>query len=172
MSKLIRLDNPIYITRNVHLKHDQGYGIGRTGLIKSWKVITPDIKLKMYINGTHINLDFLDGVYFDIPKIRANLRDILPECAETTNLCNIDSTLFGTQLLGTEYYRYFPSDFLFDFIFTGDLCITFDSDQKLPPFVELEEEFVISEAQLKQKLEQGIPLEKIGGKEEGVNMGF
>lgn len=177
MSKLIRLDKPIHISRKVYLNRDQGYGIGRTGLISSWKVLDteefPDIKLKMFINGLYVDLPFLNGKEFNVSKIREALRDVVPESPEDTLLCNIDSTLFGTQLLGTEFYRYFPSKYLFDYIFTGELCITFEPvDKSCPQRIEIQETYVISEAQLVQKLENGISLEKIGGEEEGISMGL
>ena len=172
MSKLVRLEKPIHITRKVFLNQDQGYGIGRTGLISSWKVLD-DYQLQMFVNGLRVDLDFLDGKEFDIAKIRSALRDVIPMSEEETQLCNIEATLFGTQLLGTEFYRYFPSKYLFDYIFTGELCITFEPMEKfLPKRIEIEETYVISEAQLLQKLDNGIPLEKIGGEEEGVNMGL
>lgn len=170
MSKLIRLEKPIFIKRKVFLNRDQGYGIGRTGLISSWKILD-DVKVKMSVNGIPVELDFLDGKEFDVEKIRYALRDLIPYTAEDTQLCNVEATLFGTQLLGTEYYRYFPSKYLFDFIFTGELCITFNPiGSKSPERIDMEETYVVSEAQLLQKLAQGIPLEKIGGDEDGINM--
>jgi hypothetical protein len=170
---LIRLPNPIIITRKVYLLKNQGYGIGRTGLISCWKVLD-DYKLQMRVNGLPVNLDFLDGKFFDVKQIRESLRDIVPFTPEETSLCNIESTIFGTQLLSTEYYRYFPTKKLFDFIFTGELCITFEpiDCKDFPERIEIEETYVVSEAQLIQKLDQGIPLENIGGIEEGVNMSF
>ena len=172
MSKLVRLENPIHISRKVFLNQDQGYGIGRTGLIASRRVID-DYRLKMYVNGLYVDLPFLDGKEFNIAKIREALRDVIPMTEEETQLCNIEATLFGTQLLGTEYYRYFPSKFLFNYIFTGELCITFEPmETHQPQRIEIEETYVISEAQLVQKLDAGTPLEKIGGEEEGISMGL
>jgi hypothetical protein len=172
-NSLVRIENPICISREVDLRLDQGYGIGRTGLISSWKVLDEGVKLNMFVNGLRVGLESLNGSEFNISKIRNELRDLVPFTEEETKLCNIESTIFGTQLLATEFYRYFPSKYLFDFIFTGDLCITFKpADKKFPEKISIEETYVISEAQLNQKLQQGIPIDKIGGKEEGISMGI
>lgn len=161
---LIRLDKPKYYTRLAHLRDDEMYGIGRTTLVKRWSIISPGVTATMVINGVHIALEGMDGRNFDCCYIRRALRDIIPMSPTENMLCNAEATLFGTQLLSTEYYRYFPTLFLSDMIFTGELCVHFIpscSSGTLPPRIDIEEEYAISEAQLHQRLSSGETLEDI-----------
>jgi hypothetical protein len=147
---------PKYQTRTIDLKKDQEYGISRTCLIKNLKIIEPNITGTMIINGVKIKsddntFDFLDGKNFDIEKIRKTLRDIIPINEEENNLCAVESTLFGTQLQATEYYTYFSTEYLFNMIFTGSLCVLFEfsSSEKIPDIIQLEEIYAISDTQYK-----------------------
>ena len=163
-STLVRISQPIYYTRSAQFRKDEMYGVGRTTLIKSWSIITPDVTAKMTINGVSINLDGMDGRIFDSAFIRNSLRDIFPETPEDNKLCNVEAALFGVQLLCTEYYRHFPSSNLFDMIFTGDLCIQFFpecSTGQIPERIDIEETYAISEAQLLQRIQSGETLEDI-----------
>jgi len=158
--KLLRLPFPKYYTRMVSLKREEGYGIGRTTMIKRWKVTDPNVKLKMRINGVDIDLDCLDGVEFHSSKIRRQLRELVPCSKQENDLCAAESTMFGTQLSATEYYRYFPESVLFDLIFTGDLCITFVPEgDDFPDNISIEEEYALSEKQVLDRLKNGETLE-------------
>jgi hypothetical protein len=120
----------------------------------------------MRVNGVPIVLEGadLDGRTFDIPKIRAALRELLPCTSEETMLCAAEATIFGTQLLAVEHYRYFPSACLFDLLFTGDLCVEFrvdSADGVLPARINIEEEYVLSEMQIRTRLSSGETIEDI-----------
>lgn len=161
---LLRLESPKYYTRLTQLCNDQDYGIGRTTLVKRWKILTPGITAILKVNDIPIIIDGMDGINFDIPWIRGQLRDIIPCSSEENMLCNAEATLFGTQLLGLEYYRYFSTSFLFNYIFTGELCMSFvltSVDGILPERVDIEEEYILSEVQLLHRLSQGETLEGI-----------
>ena len=161
---LIRLTNPKYYIRPAQLRSDQGYGIGRTALIKKITITTPNITAIMSINGVPIQLDGLDGKVFDISYIRSILREIIPTNSTENMLCNVESTIFGTQLLAIEYYRYFPENFLFNMLFTGDLCVTFSptsTNGVLSDNIDIEEEIAISEIQLLQRIAKGETLDDI-----------
>jgi len=162
-NNLIRLDRPKYYTRQTQLRADQGYGIGRTALIRNWKITTPGIKAILKINNEPINIIGLDGINFNLSEIREKLREIIPETSEENALCNIESVLFGTQLLAVEHYRYFPTKCLFDYIFTADLCVTFEFPEleDIPDKIDIEEECVFSEIQLLQRLKAGETLESM-----------
>lgn len=157
---LVRLDDLIYHVRKAALRSDQGYGIGRTALVKRWTIITPNIKAKMIINGVEIEFPNSNGINFDCSVIRNTLREAIDN-----DFIRIDSTLFGTQLMATEYYRYAPSSQLFNLIFTGELGIVFalktNDGTKLPDRVDIEEEYALSEAQLYQRLSRGETIEMI-----------
>jgi len=160
--QLLRLSRPKYYTRLVSLKREEGYGIGRTTMIKRWKVLDANVKVRMRVNGVDIDLDFLDGIEFDAEKIRRELRDIIPCSKQENDLCAAETTIFGAQLSSTEYYRYFPSSMLFDMIFTGDLCITFvPQGENLPDTIAIEEEYALSEKQVLDRLKGGETLEDI-----------
>lgn len=167
MSQLVRLPEPKYYTRQVQLRADQGNGVSRTVLARRWKILTPGITAILKINGIEISPDYitgLDGVNFDLADIRKQLRELIPMSPEENNLCRAEATLFGTQLLATEYYRYMPTKFLFDCVFTGELCVTFkviSQNGQIPDIIEMDEESVISEIQLMQRLRNGESLEDI-----------
>jgi hypothetical protein len=163
-AKLVRLEAPKYYIRQVQIKEDQGYGIGRTALVKSWTITSPDVTATLTVQGIPIILSGMDGRHFDCAFIRRALRDILPMCSEENMLCAAEATLFGTQLLAVEHYRYFPTSFLFDMMFTGDLCVTFTpscSTGPVPERIEVDEECAISEVQLMKRLGDGETLEDI-----------
>jgi hypothetical protein len=133
-------------------------------MVKRWTITTPDVIATMKINGVPIILEGLDGRNFDTKFIRDSLRDIVPETSEQNMLCNAEATLFGTQLLSVEYYRHIPTSFLFDMIFTGELCITFiptRSTGDIPEKIDIEEEIALSEVQLLQRLRNGETLDDI-----------
>ena len=162
---LVRLAEPIFHIRTTPLRAEQGYGVGRTALVKRWTILEPGITAIMNVNGAPVSLPGMDGRTFDVPSIRAALREAIPMTPEENELCRVDSTLYGTQLLSTEFYRYFPSSHLFDLIFTGELCVTFallTADGSEPPErVQLEEEYALSEPQLLQRLARGETVEQI-----------
>lgn len=164
-SSVPRLQHPILKRRKVQLRVDQGYGIGRTALINSWKITTPGISARIQINSITISSPEEKDRNFSAAKIRQKLREVLPFTPEENELVRIDSAVYSSQLLATEHYRYFPSNLLFDLIFTGELCITFqletDSGHNLPEKIDLEEEYVLSETQLLQQLNRGKTIEEI-----------
>lgn len=157
-----QFSNPIFKKRQTQLRAEQGYGIGRTALIRSWKITTPGIVAKLVINDIVVSSEKQE---FSVPGLRDKLRDALPFTPEENELIRIDSAVYSSQLQATEHYRYFPTKFLFDLIFTGDLCITFklrsESGEDIPEKVELEEEYVLSEIQLLQQLHQGKTIKEI-----------
>ena len=155
------LSHPILKKRQTQLRVDQGYGIGRTALINSWKITTPGIVARIAINGVVVSLPDEKDHYFPVSKLRQTLREVLPFTPEENELVRIDSSVYSSQLLATEHYRYFPSNFLFDLIFTGELCITFIFEGDVPEKIDLEEEYVLSEIQLMQQLSQGKTVEEI-----------
>jgi hypothetical protein len=141
MKSFPHLNSPKYFTRKTFITSEQGYGIGRTSLVKSWRIVTPGITAIMKINGIKIKIKGHDGRNFDIKYIREYLSNIYPMTREENDLVIVDSTLYGTQLLAVEYYRYFPVSFLFDMIFTGELCVVFvlsSSKGKIPQRVDIE----------------------------------
>lgn len=156
-----KLSRPIFKKRKTQLRADQGYGIGRTALINSWKITTPGITARISINDIMITPPDEKGQYFSVPKLRQMLREALPFTPEENELVRIDSAVYSSQLLATEHYRYFPIKFLFDLIFTGELCIVFKCEGDLPEKIDLEEEYVLSEIQLVQQLSQGKTIEEI-----------
>lgn len=162
---LIRIDKPIYQYRSIILKQEQQYAITHTALIKSWKIVTPNVMAEMYINGISVKLSEDEQYHFDLSKIREDLRELLP-CTPTENkLCLIESSLYGTQLLAVPHYRYFPVKFLWDFIFTGELHITFKfystNQEQIPVRIDIIEEYVLSETQLIQRINRGETLANI-----------
>jgi hypothetical protein len=168
---MLQLTKPKFYTRCVNLKDHQSFGVDRTALIQNWTITEPNITAKIIINGIILEplgvLNFLDGKVFNIPKIREALREIIPMTKRENNLCAIESTLFGTQLLSTEYYRYFPSSCLFDMLFTGDLCVSFLPQAvsgELPQRIAIEETYALSEAQINQRIKSGETLEDIDRK--------
>jgi hypothetical protein len=164
-ANLPNLDGPICYTRRVQLRSDQAYGMPRTICCKRWKILTPGITAVMRVNGAKLNLPSLDGVLFDCSAIRRELRETLPMTDEESVLCSIDASFYSVQLLATEYHTYFPVSFLFDLIFTGELCIVFDvkteDGSDLPDRIDMEEEYALPDAQLLQKLNRGLSLEQI-----------
>lgn len=155
-----RLDQPIYFRRRAHLQASQGYGVGRTGLMRRWTVITPGLVARLKINGLEVAHETLDGRTFDLKAIRDDLRDSLDSKSQV-----IDNTLFGTQLLATEYYRCIPITCLFDHVFTGELCVTFEFEstdgEPVPERVEIEEEYAISDALIQDRIKSGQSLDDI-----------
>jgi len=172
INSLIRLDEPKYFTRISYLKRDEGYGIGRTSMIRRWKIVSEKVKATLRINGVKIGLDFLDGINFDVEEIRKGLRSLIPETEEEQELCIIENNLFGTQLLATEYYRYFPVSHLFNMIFTGGLCVTFDIEGEQLEKIKIEEEYALSEVQLMDRLKAGETLEDIDKNNHSNNTEF
>lgn len=158
---LPHLSHPIFKKRQTQLRLDQGYGIGRTALINSWKITTPGIKARININGIMITPPDEKDQYFSMPKLRQMLREILPFTPEDNELVRVDSAVYSSQLLATEHYRYFPVKFLFDLIFTGELCIVFVFDENVPEKIDIEEEYVLSESQLLHQLNQKKTVEEI-----------
>lgn len=136
------IKEPIYETRQTKLKYDQSYGIGRTTLVKKWKITSPGVTAKLCINGIVVDLPFMDGITFDVKQIRDYLRNIIPCSEEDNKLCVAESTIFGSQILATEYYSYFPSHKLFDFIFTGELSVSFIPNNMYHD-IDIEEEFIV-----------------------------
>jgi hypothetical protein len=168
-----RLSKPILKKRKTQLRADQGYGIGRTALINSWKITTPGIVAKITINNITISSPDEEQQSFSATELRNKLREALPFTPEETELVRIDSSVYSSQLQATEHYRYFPVDFLFNLIFTGDLCITFklrsESGEEIPEKVNLEEEYVLSEIQLIQQLQRGKSIEEIQEQKEDAS---
>jgi hypothetical protein len=161
---LPKLSAPKSLTRISELRNEHGYGIGRTALIKRWKILDPEIKGILKINNIPINLDYLDGTNFDLCKIRQSLRDIIPESKEDNDLYVAESTMFGSQLEAINYYKYFPVKQLSNYLFTGTLCITFDlckSEGNIPEKISIEEELILSDTQLLQRLSGGESLDDI-----------
>jgi len=178
---VIRLDAPKYYTRATELRSEQDYGIGRTTLVRSWKIITPNVKGKLQINGVTMDMPELDGKYFNIPFIRSTIRDLIPSTKEENDLYIAESTIFGAQLTSTEFYKYFPTSYLFDFLFTGGICTMFKLEHEIegesvPDIVKIEEEFVLTEGQISERLSRGETLEDIdvNNKSDGqsVQLGF
>jgi hypothetical protein len=161
----VRLTEPIFHTRTTPLRAEQGYGVGRTALVKRWTILDPGTTATIHINGAPVLLPDMDGRTFDVPSIRAALREAIPMSWEENQLCWIDSNLYGTQLNPTPWYRYFPIPHFFDLIFTGELCVTFAlrtvDGSELPDRVQLEEEYALSEPQLLQRLARGETVEQI-----------
>lgn len=157
-----QLSKPILKKRQTQLRAEQGYGIGRTALINSWKITTPGIVAKLVINDIVVSSEKQE---FSVSGLRNKLRDALPFTPEENELIRVDSAVYSSQLQATEHYRYFPTKFLFDLIFTGDLCIIFklrsESGEDIPEKIELEEEYVLSEIQLLQQLHQGKTIKEI-----------
>lgn len=90
------------------------------------------------------------------------MRATVPITPEENELCMIEDVLFGNQLAATEYYRFFPSRFLADFIFTGDLKIWFRIISTNPiESVAVEETYVLSDHQCKDRLRAGEDLDQI-----------
>lgn len=164
MYPLPKLKEPKYYTRLISINSNNNYGIARTTMIKRWTITTPGVTGKLKINGILLDIPILDGKTFDIGAIRAYIRDLVPISSEEHNLCILESTLFGTQISATEYYRYFPLTILFDMIFTGDLAIYFvleSEEGEVPDKVDIEEEYALSEYQLMDRLTKGETLEDI-----------
>lgn len=165
--KLLRIDRVITGLRTFKLLSKEDYGIPRTAMVKRWKLLTEGLKATVCVNGVALTLDGLDGINFDIKAIRYAMREMVPGSREENMICAAESTLFGAQLVATEYYRYFPSDQLFDLLFTGTLAISFEcewidgGDEDIPSAVEMEEEYVLSETHLLQRIKQGETLEQI-----------
>lgn len=155
MTSKINLPYPKFYSRSVTLDKNQQYGVGRTTLVKKWKIITPNIKAKIIINGIPLNIDFLDGIEFDIPKIREYLKNIIPLTYEENELCILESTIYGSILNCMDHYKYFPINQLENYLFTGDLCIKFepfDDTINFPDKIDIIEEHILSLLQLTQRL--------------------
>lgn len=159
----ISLSAPKYQTRNIHLNAYENYGVSRTTMIRRWVITEPGITASLVINGIEVKLPFMDGRTFDVAMIRKALREIIPENQEQGELCVLEATLFGNQLSSTEYYRFFPSTYLFDLIFTGDLSIIFNitSPEPHPDKIKIDEIFALSDHQIKDRLKTGDTLETL-----------
>lgn len=142
---------PVYDTRTTTIKQSDDYLLGRIGMVNKWKVLS-DTKLGLVINGYDVDIPFLDGVNFNMKEIREYLRSAIPDTPENNNLCIIEDILFGNQLLATEFYTSFHSEFLQDLIFTGDIRVRFKPLDKLEK-IEIEEEYVLSDHQIKDRAE-------------------
>jgi hypothetical protein len=116
---------PVFDTRDVSVKFDQHFTLARTCLVKSWKIKTENIKVKLHINSIELDLDCIDGINFDFATIRQELRDLLPMSEKENELYVLESTLFAAQMMAIQYYSYFPAKLLNDFYFTGSLATTF-----------------------------------------------
>ncbi len=116
---------PVLETRDVNVKFDQHFTMARTCLVKSWKIKTENIKVKLHVNNIEVDLDCIDGVNFDFPTIRQALRDVLPMSEKENELCVLEATLFAAQFTAVQYYSYFPAKLMNDFYFTGTLSTTF-----------------------------------------------
>jgi hypothetical protein len=159
------LTEPIFYTRKVQLRSDQSYGMPRTICCKRWKILTPNVRAIICVNGAGLDLPDLDGISFDCTSIRRTLRETIPMTTEESTLCSVDASLYSVQLLATEYHTYFPASCLFNLIFTGELCILFylktTDGSSLPDRVDMEEEYALPDAQLLQKLDKGLTVEQI-----------
>lgn len=161
------MELPRLLTRKIDLRDHQQYAINHTSLVKKWKIIEENISAYIIINGVLIKptkeFSFLDGKEFDMEKIRKIARDMIPYNNRTTNLCNMESSLFSSSLLAIEHYKYFDTKYLNNFAFTGDMCIYFKlyhTDPNLknagfPQRVSIEETYVLSDAQLEQRRRTG-----------------
>lgn len=165
----LKLSKPKIFNRTVTLKRDEGYGISRTTLINSWK-LPDDTQAYLRINGVKVAGP---SNFFLAKDIREYLRDQDPIDSETNSLCITESTIFAGQLTCLEYYCYFPINQMFDYIFTGGLCITFDIVDGEPNKINIEESFVLSKTQIQEKLMGGETLESLEtNNREGVEFNF
>lgn len=147
---------PSYInTRVFSIYKENCFQIGRTAMIKSWKVLDDNVKITIIINSTPLKLDFLDGKYFDMSMIRGYINDIIPETTEDNILCNIESTLFGAQLMAYEHYKHITDEELWKYMFTAGLSIEFEVETidngEIPDEVKIEEVYAMSSVQYKSK---------------------
>lgn len=151
---------PEYDTRVFILKKDNNYGLGRTCLVKSWKVITPDnVGVKIIIDGIELKIPdseekdlsnhlILDGRSFDLPVIINYLRSIIPMSEEENNLCLIEASIFSAQMSATSYYNYFPLSIFNSLLFTGNMYTHFipyditTGRYLFPEQIDIEEVFV------------------------------
>lgn len=166
MSSCPKLDQPKICTRIIKLKKEQNYSIERTGLVKRWKILTPNIKAKLYINNTELYIDNsdinFDGINFDIPIIRNYIRNLIPMDENENILCNIEGTLLLPQIKAMEHYAYFPLKLIDDFIFTGDIMISFEpswidnsiNSLTFPDTILIEEEYILSKVRLCERLKR------------------
>ena len=150
----INLEFPKTCNRIVTINQKQEYCLENTGMMKKWKVKTPDIKVEMFVNGLKVDLPDLDGIHFDCEKIREYCREVIPMTTEENRLCVIESTIYAAQLLAMEHYAYFPFKYFKNFIFSGGLMISFKPIDKTPESFELEEEFILTTKRLTDRLKK------------------
>jgi hypothetical protein len=165
MSNKIKEQNPIFCTRTIKLEKEKGYGIERTALTKRWTIQSPNVVAKININGAKIDLPTMDGKNFDTNFIRNAVRNLDPCDEQTAEMHSAECTLFGSQLETVPHYTYFPSKYLFDYMFSGTLCITFEPEsengEELPNPILVEEEFILSDKQLEQRINAGEKIEDL-----------
>jgi hypothetical protein len=148
---MLKLSEPKVFIRITSLKKEEGFGIGRTTLIKNWKLTNPNHTAKILVNGIQLTEAQNN---FNISKIREDLRDLIPETSEENTRARLESNFFSGQLECLEHFSYFPSKFMFNFLFTGGLCITFQLSENYGDKVEIEECYVLSKAVLLEKLKR------------------
>lgn len=147
---------PVSDSRLFILKKDDNYGLGRTCMVKSWKVLAPaNVGVRIVINNTELKLDntdeksdLLDGIFFDMEKIRKALRDIIPMTPDENELALIESSMFSAQLTAISHYNSFPARYLDNFFFSGTLYtyfIPFDlrtGEKVFPKQIDIEEVYI------------------------------
>jgi len=151
--------------RDFKVFHNTKYKINNVSLCKSLKIIRKDRKLyKIIINGVYISPSSIYDNYivFDFSILREKYRELIPINEKDNDFIALETTFSFNSLQAQHHYKYLNKTSLNNSIFiNSDLEIYISPVNFLPQFIELEEEYYVSDIHIEkienEKIETVVP---------------